>query len=297
MFFYRYGRVNGFQEGTSRSAETNLMQVDAVQCRDGGLVELSQVFKKDQCVEVFKVCWQRLKTVLQTEARTHSSLIRWIVHANRLSERRTASIRTTSPQGVLPPPVFGLRTRSPPAVVLRTSSLPVVASQPLGLPVFPPQPLGLPVFPPRTLSPPIVASRTKSQGGGPPLSRKKEKKEKRMRSPAPPTVASRTRSSDSPPSSKRKKVQKPKKGHGAKEEEYSTNSSMTNRTRSHPSEPSENSTVATRTRSHSLDEADHFSTTGDGTKISDGGKKLSRTNRRMAKKEKRKQKKKNRYSS
>jgi hypothetical protein len=287
MFFYRYGRVNGFQEGTSRSAETNLMQVDAVQCRDGGLVELSQVFKKDQCVEVFKVCWQRLKTVLQTEARTHSSLIRWIVHANRLSERRTASIRTTSPRGVLPPPVFGLRTRIPPAVVLRTRSLPGVASQPLGLPVFPP----------RTLSPPIVASRTKSQGGGPPLSKKKEKKEKRMRSPAPPTVASRTRSSDSPPSSKRKKAQKAKKSNGAKEEEYSTNSSMTNRTRSHPSEPPENSTVATRTRSHSLDEADHFSTTGDGTKISDGGKKLSRTNRRMAKKEKRKQKKKNRYSS
>lgn len=87
-FFYRYGDIRSYRY-VSPTAKTDLTRVDTVHCHDGGVVEISQVFQIENCVTVFRACWFTLMKALSKP--TATSLLRLIVDARRLRERREAA--------------------------------------------------------------------------------------------------------------------------------------------------------------------------------------------------------------
>lgn len=87
-FFYRYGDIRSYRH-VNPNARTNLMRVCSVNCQDGGVVEINQVFQMENCVAVFGECWWTLMKALANP--TTTSLLRLIVDARRLRLRREAS--------------------------------------------------------------------------------------------------------------------------------------------------------------------------------------------------------------
>jgi len=88
-FLYRYGDIRSSYGNVNPNARTNLMRAVSVHCHDGGVVEVSQVFQIENCITVFKACWVRLLQVLTGS--TTTCLLRYVVDARRLQQRRDAS--------------------------------------------------------------------------------------------------------------------------------------------------------------------------------------------------------------
>lgn len=66
------------------------MSLDEVTCRDGGSADILTVFRRMDCIEVFRSCFWQLYDIMAEK--TGSSLLGCLVDANSLRKRRSLSL-------------------------------------------------------------------------------------------------------------------------------------------------------------------------------------------------------------
>jgi hypothetical protein len=103
-FLYRYGCC-GKLSANNCSYQTKLSQHQPMETHSGSFVDLSNVFKLNECVYLFRLCWERVCQQVNngsTEKRsrnqrsspvTPTSILAWMVCPNRLHRDREAKLR------------------------------------------------------------------------------------------------------------------------------------------------------------------------------------------------------------
>jgi hypothetical protein len=96
-FLYRYGCCGASRNDSSH--QTRLSQHRPLQALDGASADLSNVFKLDACIQLFRLCWDRLSERVQEsrqlkqEAKRKTSLLAVVICPDRLRREREASLR------------------------------------------------------------------------------------------------------------------------------------------------------------------------------------------------------------
>jgi hypothetical protein len=120
MFLFRYGNAAGFNN-IHHAARTPLSQLKVIESKDGGVADMGNSFQIGNCVTVFEACWQRLRTKLKQQANPEHSILRFIVDAKDLQNKRRSYSQKASHITRYEPPQH-LNQRS-------NSGLPSVASR------------------------------------------------------------------------------------------------------------------------------------------------------------------------
>ena len=138
-FLFRFGMSGVAQLGTKRNDQrhcTKLKQYVALDGPNGGCADLSNVFRLDECIELFRLCWERLwsKIVLvgrqpQSGGRT-LSLLDDLVCTDRLDrERKLARKQLQATVGRLR---GQLRSSQSTTVANATTTAPTMPKKPSG---------------------------------------------------------------------------------------------------------------------------------------------------------------------
>jgi len=130
-FLYRYGGMNDNQRGCQKYC-TKLSQHVPLQGPDGASADLSNVFRLEECIQLFRQCWERLWEGVGSRRNNvrNESLLAGLICSNRLGRERKrarellqASLGRLQQQqrqmSATPPPPRQHQSRPPP---MRSSS-------------------------------------------------------------------------------------------------------------------------------------------------------------------------------
>lgn len=130
-FLYRYGCC-GANRNDATTHQTKLSQHRPVEARDGASADLSNVYKLNDCVHLFRLCWERLwervrdSKQARREVRSlklKNSLLAIVVCPERLRRDREASLRQLNQSlGRLNTVINPQTQPAPPVVAQRTST-------------------------------------------------------------------------------------------------------------------------------------------------------------------------------
>jgi len=87
-FFRRYGGCENAKRIKRKSAVTDLAKLDSIEC-DGGLVELNSVFKLSDCLELFRLCNEKVMSMKNFDLSGVSVLAQLIDHVKLCTQRES----------------------------------------------------------------------------------------------------------------------------------------------------------------------------------------------------------------